>query len=205
LKKPAADKTSKLEEKLDGLVTLLKSAATQSTSGTLNTALVSSSLKGLQPARQETSSISTASNRVFPGHDAHNGQSATGNSFPTSADTPALSASSKSTTYSNHSLEPVLSPDWEPSQEEAELRLKKFRHHYIEYFPFIVISPSLTAHKLRQERPILWMSIMTVTSPHSTEQVLLSNEMRALIGKEAFVQGTRNMEFLLAVLVYAAW
>ncbi|KIV84515.1 hypothetical protein PV11_00290 [Exophiala sideris] len=205
LKKVSADKTSKLEEKLDGLVTLLRSAATQSTSGILNTTLINSSLEGLQSASQDTSSISTTTTSIYPGQYVQSGNSATGNGFPTSMYTPAPSTSSKSTPYSNNSLEPVLRPDLEPSPEEAELRLNKFRDDYVEYFPFIAISPSLTVHEMRQQRPILWMSIMTVTSPHSTEQILLSGEMRAIIGKEAFVQGTRNMDFLLAVLVYASW
>ncbi|KAI1618975.1 hypothetical protein EDD37DRAFT_624261 [Exophiala viscosa] len=205
LKKLSADKTSKLEEKLDGLVTLLKSAATQGTSGTLNAALINSSLEGLQSAGQTFSPISTANGSVYPGRHAHNAPTPTGDGFPRPIYTPAPSASSKSTPYSNHNLEPVLRPDLEPSPEEAELRLNKFRDDYVEYFPFVVISPSLTAHKLRQERPILWMSIMAVTSPYSTEQIYFSNEMRAIIGKEAFVEGTRNMDFLLAVLVYTSW
>ncbi|KAK4937644.1 hypothetical protein LTR10_021790 [Elasticomyces elasticus] len=205
LKKVSADKTSKLEEKLDGLVTLLRSAATQNTSGILNNTLINSSLEGLQSASQDTSSISTTTTSIYPGQYVRSGISAIGNGFPTSMYTPAPSTSSKSTPYSNNSLEPVLRPDLEPSPEEAELRLNTFRDDYVEYFPFIAISPSLTVHEMRQQRPILWMSIMTVTSPHSTEQILLSGEMRAIIGKEAFVQGTRNMDFLLAVLVYASW
>lgn len=202
LKKLSTDKTSQLEEKLDGLVTLLKSAATQSTPGILNTAFINSSLEGLQSALPETSSIPTATSSVYGGQQSH---SAIGEGLPNSIYTPAPSISSKSTPYSNHSLEPIVRPDFDPGPEEAELRLNIFRNQYTKNFPFIVLSPSLTVHELRQQRPILWKSIMTVTSPHSTEQNLLSNEMRAIIGKEAFAQGTRNMDFLLAVLVYCSW
>jgi hypothetical protein len=46
---------------------------------------------------------------------------------------------------------------------------------------------------------------MATASNSSTEQILLSKEIRAIFGREAYVEGTRNMDFLLAVLVYAAW
>jgi len=102
-------------------------------------------------------------------------------------------------------LQPLLHPALEPSPEDAESYLNKFRTNFVKHLPFIVISPSVTAHQLRQERPILWVCIMTVASSNSTQQIVLSKEVRGILGREAYVEGTRNMDLLLAVLVYAAW
>lgn len=63
----------------------------------------------------------------------------------------------------------------------------------------------MTARQFRQQRPILWVCIMAVASNNSTQQILLSKEIRGIFGREAYVEGTRNMDFLLAILVYAAW
>ena len=52
LKKPFAPETSKLEEKLDGLVTLLKSA-TNGVPGIVNPSLVNSLSEGSGPANHE--------------------------------------------------------------------------------------------------------------------------------------------------------
>jgi hypothetical protein len=63
----------------------------------------------------------------------------------------------------------------------------------------------MTAQQLRQESPLLWLSIMTVASTRSTQKVMLSKEVSGVFGREAYVEGTRNMDFLLAVLVYTTW
>jgi hypothetical protein len=46
---------------------------------------------------------------------------------------------------------------------------------------------------------------MTVATKNAAQQVELSKEMRHLFGREAYVQGTRNLDLLFAILVYAAW
>ena len=63
----------------------------------------------------------------------------------------------------------------------------------------------MTARRLRQERPILWACIMTVASSNSRQQIVLSREVRGLLGREAYVEGTRNMDLLLAAFVYTVW
>lgn len=63
----------------------------------------------------------------------------------------------------------------------------------------------MKAYQLCQESPILWLSIMTVASTRSLQQGALSKEVRGVFGREAYVEGTRNMDLLLAILVYATW
>jgi hypothetical protein len=200
LKKPSAHETSKLEEKLDGLVTLLKSS-TNGVPGIVNPTLVNSLSEGSGPANHEHAHGSIATSGV--GYGEYTDRSRSG--LPGSNYTPITSSSSKSSPLNNLNLHPVLQPALEPSPEDAESYLNKFRNDFVKHLPFIVIPLSITAHQLRQDRPILWVSIMTVASSNSTQQISLSKEVRGILAKEAFIEGTRNMDLLLAILVYATW
>ena len=96
-------------------------------------------------------------------------------------------------------------PFFRPTPEEAELNLHRFRTQFVPHFPFVIIPESMTADQLHHERPILWLSIMTVASVNTTQQIALSKHMREIFGKEVYVEGTRNMDLLLGILVYTAW
>jgi hypothetical protein len=93
----------------------------------------------------------------------------------------------------------------EPSSEDSELYLNRFRIDFAPQLPFVNVSTSMSAHELYQEQPLLWLSIMTVVTPYSTQQIMLSKEMRTIFGREAFVEGSRNVDLLLAILVYTTW
>jgi hypothetical protein len=118
--------------------------------------------------------------------------------------TPTISSSSKSTPL-NLSLQLILHQALEPSPEDAESHLNRFRNDFAKHLPFLIIPPSVTAYQLRQDSPILWISIMTVASSNSTQQISLSKAVREILAREAFVEGTRNMDLLFAILVYATW
>jgi hypothetical protein len=197
-----ANETSKLEEKLDGLVTLLKSA-TQGAPGIINATSVNSPPEGSVPPSHESASDSTAAGSVGYRDYTYSRPLPIGRGFPESGFIPAASSSSSGSTSVN--FQPVLHPALEPSPEDAESYLNKFRTDFVKHLPFIVISPSVTARQLRQERPILWVCIMAAASSNSTQQIVLSKEVRGILGREAYVEGTRNMDLLLAILVYAAW
>jgi hypothetical protein len=203
VKRPAersANRTSKLEEKLDILVTLLESA-TQGTPGIIYAASLGSTPEESVPSSHENASRSTATCGVGYRNYTYSGPLANGSVLPKPASTPAITTSS---TPIPTNLRNIFRPA-EPSLEEAESYLNKFRTEFVKHLPFIVISPTMTAHQLHQERPILWVCIMAAASSNSTQQIALSKEVRELLGREAYVKGTRNIDFLLAVLVYAAW
>ena len=196
--RPPASKTSQLEKKIDGLVTLVKSA-TQAAPGIINTLSVNNSPEPSVPPSYETVSSSTAARTASYREYAHDKlNTGFGNSNLTSLASSTSPSSSRSFRY-------VFDPVVEPGPEEAEAYLNIFREDFIKNLPCIVIPPSMTAHQLRQERPILWMSIMTAASNNTTQQILFSKQILETFGKEAYVEGTRNMDFLLAVLVYSAW
>lgn len=192
-KRPSAAETFKLEEKIDWLVTLLKSA--QGVPGIANiTSLHSIAPEASRHLNHNVDSVCYQTDtytRVSPEPFSEAHYAPTDFSFPGST--------------SAHLKPPVLHPALQPSPEDAESCLNRFRTDFVKRLPFIVISPSVTSNELRQERPILWVCIMTVASSNSTKQIALSKEVRAIFGREAYVEGTRNMDLLLAILVYTAW
>jgi len=199
MRKRRITKTSKLEEKLDGIITLLKA-----TPGLLN---ANNPPDTSRPSSQDDVYDSTTASSVGNEDNIHNRPPPNSEHISASNSNPAASSSSSS------SLGP-MAPNLEltllysvlqPSPEDAELYLNKFRSDFTKCLPFIVIPPSMTSYKLRQERPILWTCIMTVASSNSTQQITLSREVGVTIGRETFVHGTRSMDLLLRVLVYATW
>lgn len=202
MKRPSVIETSKLEQKLDGIVTLLKSA-TQGASVVVNTSTINIPLE-FEPSSRD--GVSDTASTTGPSLHEH----AYARQIPSMNDpghflTPiASSSSSLEPTLVNFQL-PLLHSSLQPGPEDAELYLNKFRTDFAKHLPFIVISPSVTSHQLRQERPILWVCIMAVASNHPTQQIALSKEARAIFGREALVERTKNMDLLLGILVYATW
>lgn len=197
----SANKTAKLEEKLDGLVTLLKSA-TQGQPGIINATSLGSSPDGFVQLSHGHAPGLTATNGVGYQDYTFDRVSANGNILPDSAFTPATTTSLASTPPT---LQHLIHPTLEPSPEEAESSLHRFQTDFVKHLPFLVIPPTMTADLLRQDRPILWVCIMAAASCNSTQQIALSKEIRGILGRQAYVEGTRNMDLLLAILVYAAW
>ena len=191
-----ASKVERLEEKLDGLVTLLRSS-TSGTPAIFNVTTGNSAVEEVVSLNQGKSSEATVRGCTSD-QSQHIATILTDSAFiPTSS-----SCSSQSTSMT---LPPLLHPDLEPSLDDAESYLTRFRTDFVKHLPFIVIPPLTTAHQLRQERPFLWLSIMAVASTQSTQQKTLSKKVREVFGREAYLEGTRNIDLLLAVLTYATW
>jgi hypothetical protein len=202
MKRPSVMETSKLEQKLDGIVTLLKSA-TQGAPVVVNTSTINIPLEFGPSSRDGVDDTAAA---IDLSHHEHT----YARQIPSVHDpahflTPIVSSSSSSESTLVNFQPPLLHPSLQPSPEDAELYLNKFRTDFAKHLPFIVISPSVTSHQLRQERPILWVCIMAVASSNSTQQIALSKEVRAIFGREALVERTKNMDLLLGILVYAIW
>lgn len=98
--------------------------------------------------------------------------------------------------------EPVFRLAREPRDQDAELFLDRFRCQFVKSLPFVILSPSITARRLRQERPFLWLAIMVVASKDYSLQKSMSEAARSIFAGEAFGKGTRSMDLLLAILVY---
>lgn len=193
--KPVVSKTARLEEKLDGLVSLLKAGAQSSTIG-VNTHAT--------PAIYDSthhSSVRT-NNKTTP-HSQTEGGSVTSVSNDYPPDLPVLTPGTTGSEGSSPAS--VYYDAVEPSPVEAEEYLTSFHTYKSKYFPFVYISSTTTAQQLRQERPFLWLSIMTIASRSTSQQQILGSKIRHILAEEMLLKSGKNIDLLLGLLAYIGW
>jgi hypothetical protein len=195
----APNKVERLEEKIDGLVDFLRSTAEgglpSSNTSSVNATSRDSVLSG--PINAVPSKAARSINHEEPIYHPN---------LENNISQHSLTLSSSSTPASIPvSLMPGIESSPEPNAKNAELYLLNFRTNFIKNLPFLVIPPSLTAQRLQQERPILWLCIMTVASNSPSQQIALSRKVRELFGRVAYVEDIRNLDLLLGVLVLVTW
>ncbi|KAK4125628.1 hypothetical protein N657DRAFT_654238 [Parathielavia appendiculata] len=88
---------------------------------------------------------------------------------------------------------------------EAERSLRFFRSQMLPYFPFISLASTLTASQLRQDRPILFQAIITVTTLSTQRRLPRIDEFKRLVFSSAWMQAQSSMDLLLGVLTYITW
>ena len=191
-------RVGKLEEKVDGLVSLLSS--------TRNTESIQPLLNGITSANQSLSSASfpslpttligsqvqQISTRPLVINENPKSQ------YASLRPAPAL-------TPSNGNSDSLLSSSFMPSFDEANDLLAVFRDHLTRQFPFIALSPSTSAENLYQERPLFYISILAVTSHDTVQQQGLGKIIMKQLSERVFEKGERNLDLLLSALTYASW
>jgi hypothetical protein len=197
VKRTGNSKTAQLEEKLDGLVSLLKSA-TQQQPGLSILSADTSPISGDLPSRVTRADSSTTS------HVETASIPSGGPPFGTSYHQGVI-ATPPATWTTSGSPEDYNAALTEPSLEEAEKYLHEFKNRFLKFFPFIFIPSSTSAEQLRQTRPLVWHNIVCLCSKSCSYQLAFAQEFRAIIGREAFVNGTRSLDFLQAVLMFSKW
>jgi hypothetical protein len=88
---------------------------------------------------------------------------------------------------------------------EATSCLELFRTVYIPFMPFISLPVSTGWVELKQNRPLLWLCIVTVTSKITAQAQRLGVRAKEIISKRIFVDGERDLETLLGILVLMTW
>ncbi|KAI1842992.1 hypothetical protein JX265_001705 [Neoarthrinium moseri] len=177
-KATSANRTSQLEERLNDLVTLLRSQ--QSIPG--------SSVKEPVPSSQPSHYASASTWSPSRGPDAYL--------------TPSTAISSTSHVDCNQSS---LIYDDELSPFEAEKVLQTFRNDYLKFFPFVWIKPDATAQELQRYRPFLWLNIRTVCEKSTAKMHILGDRAREIFARKVLVELERDMDTLLGLMVYLGW
>lgn len=72
-------------------------------------------------------------------------------------------------------------------------------------FPFINLTPDLTAWQLHQDRPILFQAILTVTTFSTQERLTRAEELKRILFTSALLNVQSNIDLLLGLLTYLAW
>lgn len=186
----SGSQTARLEQKLDGLVNLLK--------------LTSRNNPDVENAAANWGNLTTISTTTTTPPDVPEVVSGIpGDSFrgseiqPRSPLTPASSATS--------SYPYALPRDAEPTAEEAEYYFEMFRTQKLQYFPFTHFPDDMTAQQLRQERPFFWLCIMAISSTIVSQQLTLGRAIREIAGHEILVEGQRNLDMVMGLLCFVGW
>ena len=184
-KKPSLIKTAQLEEKGDNLLSLLQA-------GAQSEALPH--YRSNQINNNASLHIQSEGKSVASGLDDH------------PPDLPVLTpGATDSEGTSSKSPVSLLSNPVGPSPVEAEQYLTTFHNYKAKYFPFVYIPSTTTAQQLRQERPFLWLCIMTIASRSTSHQQILGSQIQNVVAQEMLIKSGQSIDLLLGLLAYIGW
>nr|POE71801.1 hypothetical protein CFP56_11677 [Quercus suber] len=91
------------------------------------------------------------------------------------------------------------------AQPEAGELLNEYRR--MQYsFPFVPLTTEMTVQSLSQEKPMMLLAIMTVSSwRHRSTQMRLEKRFRTELADRTIVNPRKDLELLQGMLVYLAW
>lgn len=204
-RKSAVSKTTQLEKRLDGLVSLIQSAQQSNTAPPLlgidSLSSVSSGAEARSPNYGNSVTSSSVHMQMPQKTVSTEGIGHSGSMTPSVSITSAASIADIST---EAWITGIMSSG-EFNIYEAEEHLRVFRNLKSIHFPFIYISPTTTASELRQQRPFLWLCIMTTSCKSTKQQYDLVHRIKASIGPRLLLHSERSMDLLLGLLVFTTW
>ncbi|KAK7712819.1 hypothetical protein SLS63_012313 [Diaporthe eres] len=95
--------------------------------------------------------------------------------------------------------------DYYVPENEAQERLDLFRRDYPQFGPVVYIPPSVTAKELHQTRPLLWISIMACTTRSTKESHVIGDKVRHIVSERVVRQYERSLDLLQGLLVFLCW
>ncbi|KAK9367092.1 hypothetical protein V1509DRAFT_194602 [Lipomyces kononenkoae] len=186
-------RSSQLEQKLDDLMVLLKSSPHTQTTET------SASKSG---SKLGDVGIETVSNSLCSTDSESISDSREDRTMCISSHVePFMHLCSTSALSQNYTI-PII---FEPTQEDANQYLKDFRTQKLEHFAFLSIDPATSSDELRQERPFLWLCIMAISCPSTSDQIRLGNGIRQIVSQKVVINGERNLDLLLGIMIFVGW
>ena len=186
-------RVAQLEQKLDGLVTLLKS--NQSTLPAYSSDQTPGVSLPKSPVSLE-SNVSTARPSTTAPQSIISDEGITAVHISNGIILP--NGPVGSATNSNFSIE--------PDDEEADLLLLEFKTNMAEQFPFVVIAPQSSTQSLKYERPLLWKAIMVAAShQHLDRQLALGSKLMDDLMTRLLLRPEKSLDLLQALLIFIAW
>lgn len=90
--------------------------------------------------------------------------------------------------------------------KESEKLLSCFQE-MLPYFPFIIIPPETNEKSMSQEKPFLFLAMITAASftYQPRLQTTLDAQFRAALSSEVIIGGRKSLEIIQGLLVYLAW
>ncbi|PYI00265.1 Zn(II)2Cys6 transcription factor [Aspergillus sclerotiicarbonarius CBS 121057] len=193
-----APKTSRLEDKLDDLVSMLRAGVPP---GNISTTM----LKHLaQPSENHKP---TASNAASPLGLSDTSMSS---SRPSSVYAPRSNGAAptpEASIVDGGSLSSATPEnEMEPTGVQAEGYLTFFITQMLPFFPCMYIPPGTTAQKLHRDRPFSWLCIMAVSSKISAQRRLLFDRIKRIAAQRLVHEySCRDLDILQGLLIYLGW
>lgn len=173
-----ANRTSKLEERLNDLAELIR-LQQQNTSGTGPARPPADSTLGLHgPAAATLSPAQTAKDGT-------------------------ASYLTPSTGPSPNSVQTACDDDMTPLEKEQIL--ERFKKDYLSHFPFMLIKPEVTAEEIQNTRPFLWLNIRAATEKSVAKMNQLGDRIREELARKVLVELERDLEPILGIMILLGW
>ncbi|KAI0884169.1 uncharacterized protein GGS22DRAFT_19950 [Annulohypoxylon maeteangense] len=207
VRRPAAERTAHLEEKLDDLVSILRAQAAGTPPTGAYRAGASDDLPdpGIDPDANAGPAMEldpTIGVVPVPG------DKAASNTQPLPLPPPVEAAfCTRFTSMNSYPTPPSIasSQDGGPSPVEAEEILRVFQDRFLPFFPFVYIPPETTVAQLQQERPLLWLTIACTCSKSQERKAAYSQKIREYLAQKMMIDLDRNIDLLLGVVCYLGW
>ncbi|KAI0181837.1 hypothetical protein GGR52DRAFT_57594 [Hypoxylon sp. FL1284] len=87
----------------------------------------------------------------------------------------------------------------------AEEQLGIFRLAFISHFPLVHIPATTTAYELRRQRPFLWLLAMALSTRSTTQQFAMEETIWHIISRKIVTEHLMNLDLLLGVVCFSAW
>lgn len=87
----------------------------------------------------------------------------------------------------------------------AEESLDTFRRAFISTFPFVHIPSSMTSAELLLQKPFLWLNIMALTTKMVSRQFAMEESIWQIISRRIVTQQHASLDLLLGVICFASW
>lgn len=87
----------------------------------------------------------------------------------------------------------------------ADQNLETFRHAFLPYFPVVYIPDIMNSNFLRQQKPFLWLVIMSLCTKDMTKQFAMEYTIRQIISQRVVAEHEKNLDLLLGLICYLAW
>ncbi|OTA88096.1 hypothetical protein M434DRAFT_80645 [Hypoxylon sp. CO27-5] len=185
--------SSRLEEKLDDLVTLLRSQAAE------------------KQAQRQAQSQRQTPQLMNEGTPRSHGDSTS--SMPGRENPDLVLDTAASIVHILRPETPPMSPSpiledvsvHQVSDRIAEEQLDTFRRVFLPTFPFVYIPATTSAAELRRQKPFLWLVIMALTTKMVAQQFAMADTIWHIISRRIVSQHLANLDLLLGVIGFASW
>ena len=94
---------------------------------------------------------------------------------------------------------------FQPSPMEAEEYFMTFRTKMLKRFPLVYIPSSISAQKFSQENPLLFLVIVAICSRSTSYKLALGKEIKQWLSQYLCVETKANLDQLRGLLAFLAW